>query len=76
MPCSTNEARNTAMYQERILRKKEVLQRIGISNASLYRLIAKGEFPTGIKLTGQEGRAVGWLSSDIDNWISNRERVK
>ncbi|CAM3141604.1 hypothetical protein SB6411_00989 [Klebsiella spallanzanii] len=64
------------MYQERILRKKEVLQRIGISNASLYRLIAKDLFPTGIKLTGQEGRAVGWLSSDIDNWISNRERVK
>ncbi|WCF13929.1 hypothetical protein N4G58_14145 [Edwardsiella piscicida] len=27
-------------------------------------------------MTGQEGRAVGWLSSDIDNWISNRERVK
>ncbi|QJT82295.1 AlpA family transcriptional regulator [Kosakonia sp. MUSA4] len=53
-----------------------VLQRIGLSNASLYRLIERGLFPTGIELTGQEGCAVGWLSSEIDNWISNRERVK
>lgn len=59
------------MYQERILRKKEVLQRIGISNASLYRLIAKGEFPRQRYLSSG-GRAVGWLESEIDEWVNSR----
>ncbi|AFR03576.1 helix-turn-helix transcriptional regulator [Pectobacterium colocasium] len=57
---------------QRILRKKEVLSRTGISNATLYRLIAKELFPAQRKLTGAEGRAVGWLDSDINDWISSR----
>lgn len=50
------------MNTNRILRKKEVLNLTGISSATLYRLIAKGDFPKSKKLTGDSGRAVGWGS--------------
>lgn len=56
----------------KIIRKTEVLERTGLSNASIYRLITKGMFPRQKRLTGEGGRAVGWLESDIDNWIATR----
>ena len=59
----------------RILKKKEVLYRCGISNASLYRQIAKGMFPRQ-RLLSSGGRAVGWLESDINEWIASRQPVQ
>lgn len=64
------------MTTNRILRKKEVLHITGISAATLYRLIAKGAFPGSKKLTGDDGRAVGWLDSDIQSWVSTREQAE
>ncbi|HFU1281523.1 TPA: AlpA family transcriptional regulator [Klebsiella michiganensis] len=58
----------------RILKKKEVLYRCGISNASLYRQIAKGEFPRQRHLSSG-GRAVGWLESEIDEWVNSRAQA-
>ncbi|ELI8237242.1 AlpA family transcriptional regulator [Yersinia enterocolitica] len=60
------------MHTNRILRKKEVLHLTGISSATLYRLISKGDFPASKKLTGEAGRAVGWGSNEIQNWILSR----
>lgn len=60
------------MNTNRILRKKEVLHLVGISSATLYRLIAKGDFPKSKKLTGDSGRAVGWGANEIQNWILSR----
>ncbi|EGI8972056.1 TPA: AlpA family phage regulatory protein [Citrobacter amalonaticus] len=60
------------MNINRILRKKEVLNLTGISSATLYRLIAKGDFPIPKKLTGGSGRAVGWGSNEIQSWIESR----
>lgn len=64
--------RSTSMNTNRILRKKEVLHLTGISSATLYRLIAKGDFPKSKKLTGDSGRAVGWGSNEVQNWIQSR----
>ncbi len=61
------------MNQDRILRKDEVINRTGLARATIYRQIAKGTFPKSKKLTGKEGRAVGWLESEINAWISNRQ---
>ena len=52
------------MNTNRILRKKEVLHLTGI--------ISKGFFPLSKRLTGDNGRAVGWLESDINNWVNSR----
>ncbi|MDU2944240.1 MAG: AlpA family transcriptional regulator [Citrobacter sp.] len=60
------------MITNRILRKKEVLHLTGISAATMYRLIAKGAFPIPKKLTGDDGRAVGWGLHEIESWIQSR----
>ena len=60
------------MYQNnptRILRLKEVVSRVSLCKAMIYRLQAQGNFPKSIKL-GQ--RATGWYEHDIEAWLSNR----
>ncbi|MGR2740721.1 helix-turn-helix transcriptional regulator [Billgrantia sp. Q4P2] len=52
-----------------LIRKKAVLERTALSNTSLYRLIAKGEFPKPIQLGP---RAVAWVEDEIEKWIDSR----
>lgn len=47
------------------LRRKAVCETTGLPTSTLYAKIAAGEFPKPVKL-GK--RAVGWLSTDIDDW--------
>lgn len=54
-------------------RLPKVKAKTGWSRSSIYSLIAQGKFPAPIKL-GQ-GRAVGWLSTEIDEWIASRVRA-
>lgn len=56
----------------RFVRLKEVLERVAISRAQLYLLMGKGHFPKNFSLSGPGGRAVGWLESDIDDWVASR----
>lgn len=60
------------MYQDRILRIEDVINRTGLAKATIYRQMAKGLLPQRLKLTGKGGRAVGWLESEINAWISSR----
>lgn len=52
-----------------ILRRREVESIIKLSRSTIYNLMAKGEFPKPIKLGV---RAVGWLESDISDWLNQR----
>ena len=52
-----------------ILRMPEVIERTGISRAQVYTLIGCDEFPRPIRI-GK--RAVGWVETDIQAWISTR----
>lgn len=54
---------------ERILRRPEVENIVGLSTSTLYTMMAEGEFPKPVKL-GK--RAVGWRHSIIENWIATR----
>ncbi|HEX4078246.1 MAG TPA: AlpA family transcriptional regulator [Rhizomicrobium sp.] len=54
---------------DRILRRREVELRIGLSRSTIYEGIAQGEFPKPIKL-GK--RAVGWPESVIVAWLEGR----
>jgi prophage regulatory protein len=58
-----------------ILRFPRVKERVGgLSKSWIYQEITKGRFPTPIKLGG---RAVGWLQSEVDAWLSDRiERTR
>jgi prophage regulatory protein len=52
-----------------ILRMPEVKARTGLSRSTIYLFIAEGRFPKPIHLSE---RAVGWIESEIDDWISQR----
>lgn len=52
----------------RILRRREVEARTGLSLSSIYKKLADHTFPKPIKLGG---RSVGWLETEIDAWIEH-----
>ena len=57
--------------RQRILRKAEVLARIGFSYSTLKRKVRAGEFPAPVKLGP---RSVGWFESEVDEWLTSRPR--
>jgi prophage regulatory protein len=59
---------------EKILRPKDVTQRVGLSRPHLYALIKAGKFPRPVRLCG--GSAVGWREATIDAWILERPSVQ
>lgn len=61
---------NTIQSAFTILRRKQVESRTGLSRSTIYVRIAEGSFPSPIDLGG--GRAVGWLESEIDQWVQAR----
>ena len=52
-----------------ILRLPQVKARTGLSRTSIYLRVKAGTFPAPISLGD---RAVGWLDSSIDRWITER----
>ena len=53
----------------RILRKPELRPKTGLSPMQCARLEQAGKFPARIVLGP---RSVGWLESEVDNWIAER----
>ena len=53
----------------RILRLPVVIHRTALSRSTIYKFIAAGRFPKPVRLGP---RAVGWLESEIDDWIADR----
>ena len=52
-----------------IYRLPAVLEATGLSKATIYRLLARGEFPPRVKLSP---RCVGWRAVDVDAWLEAR----
>jgi prophage regulatory protein len=73
MDANSSKLRSYAMLQKihesRILRINAVKGKVGLANSSIYLMIANGSFPKPIKLGI---RSVGWLESEIDEWIKTR----
>ena len=53
----------------RILRFQQVRARTGLSRSTIYRRLAEGAFPDPVQLGA---RAVGWIESEVDEWIRQR----
>ena len=53
---------------DRILRIKTVLERTGLSRATLYRKIQDGTFPKQIAIAQ---RCAGWRESAVNEWMKN-----
>jgi prophage regulatory protein len=52
-----------------IIRLPSVKSKTGWSRSSIYSLMAQGKFPAPVSLGS---RAVGWVESEIDQWIASR----
>jgi prophage regulatory protein len=52
-----------------IVRLNSVVVRVGLSKATIYKMIKAGLFPAQKHLGA---RSVGWLASDITAWIESR----
>lgn len=56
-----------------LLSRDAVLKIAGISNATLYRWMANGEFPQPVRISRYK---VGWLESDIEAWIKGKVEAR
>lgn len=55
-----------------IIRHKAVCQKLQVSSAKLFDMVARRQFPKPFPLI-PGGRAVGWLESDVDQWVLDRK---
>jgi prophage regulatory protein len=55
-----------------VIRHKQVCQKLQISSAKLFDMVAHSQFPKPFSLI-PGGRAVGWLESDVDQFVLERK---
>lgn len=53
----------------RIIRLKEVIDSTGLARSTIYKYIAEGTFPKPVSLGD---RCVGWVDSEVHDWILAR----
>ncbi len=51
------------------LRRPALLEMLGLSQATVHRMIARGDFPPSRQLGT---RAVFWLRSEVEAWLAER----
>jgi prophage regulatory protein len=69
---SMSPAVAAASTQEiRIIRHDRVCEKLRLSSAKLFDMVARGQFPRPFTIV-PGGRAVGWLEADVDAWILAR----
>ena len=60
------------MDMDKVVRRKQLLDLIGVSAATQWRMERAGLFPVRFKLA--KG-LVGWHLAEVEEWLRNRERV-
>ena len=55
--------------QKRIIRKPELFSKIGLSDATIWRMERTGRFPQRIQLGGN---SVGWFDDEIETWLARK----
>lgn len=59
--------------KERILRKPELLNMVGLSDPTVWRMEKDGKFPKRLRLGGN---SCGWLISEINTWLAERSAAR
>lgn len=57
---------------QRTLSTKEIIHRSSLSQATLYRVVAKGTFPRPVK----KGRANVWSEAEFERWYWDPENYR
>lgn len=62
-------SKNQQIENNRLIRRKEVQEKTGLSASSIYALMKTGEFPQCLNLSE---RRVAWIESEVNQWIAER----
>lgn len=60
----------------KVLRTSDVEDKTGYCDRQLRDLERAGHFPKRFQLNPAGGRAVGWLESEVDDWIAARAAAR
>lgn len=58
---------------QRIIRKPELFSKIGLSDATIWRMEKLGRFPRRIQLGGN---SVGWFDTEINGWLAGKAAAR
>ncbi len=58
-----------ASAEIKVIRMPELEEKTGLNRVTIYRMVKEGEFPRQREISS---RNVGWLSTDVDQWLINR----
>ncbi|BDI50237.1 helix-turn-helix transcriptional regulator [Escherichia coli] len=58
--------------EDRVIREDECRKLTGVCRTTRYELEKKGRFPSRLNLGG---RSVGWLLSEVMEWVKSRDRI-
>ncbi|AOE83086.1 helix-turn-helix transcriptional regulator [Pseudomonas sp. TCU-HL1] len=53
----------------KVIRLQQVMEMTGLGRSTVYKYVSENWFPKPIPLGG---RSVGWLESEVDEWILDR----
>jgi prophage regulatory protein len=57
----------------RIIRKPELLSKLGLSDATIWRMEKANRFPQRIQLGGN---SVGWFDNEVEEWLKKKSRAR
>lgn len=61
------------MDTDRVIRRRQLLELIGVSSVTQWRMEKAGLFPRRFRV----GKgSVGWYSSEVEEWLRSRDRVE
>ena len=63
----------SSVQKGRILRMRQLLEKLPLSESRIHALIQSEQFPKPFKLI-EGGRAIGWYESEIDAFLEQRSR--
>lgn len=72
LPLAAHAGDQFMAAQPILLRLPMVMRITGLARSTIYKLISQNQFPVPIKLST---RAVAWLQSEIETWVSSRVRA-
>jgi len=56
----------------KVLSANELIEKIGLSRTTIWRMERQGNFPKRIHLSP---RRVGWILEEVEEWIETRSRI-
>lgn len=60
------------MSELQLLRRGEVMKKVGIGKSTLYKLIRESGFPQPVRV----GASSTWVESEVDAWITARVQLR